>query len=102
MYTIKYNEESLQELQEIFDYIAIDSRKRAIDYMEKMSKCIEQLSVFPNIGSKGKYHEFQEYGIRMLPFENYLIFYIIKEQKQEIGIIHVLHGSREYIELFKQ
>ena len=77
MYTLVYAEEVESDLKAIFNYIAEDSSARASAYLGKIENCILQLQDFPEIGHLCRYHELKNLGIRILPFEDYLIFYTI-------------------------
>lgn len=100
MYELVYAEEADNDLTAIYNYIADDSVERARNYLGKIESCILQLKDFPKIGSESKYKELRALGIRILPFENYLIFYTINNRQNLVNIIRVLHGSVNYRKLF--
>lgn len=100
MYKLIYAEEADNDLTAIFNYIADDSRERAVDYLGKMESCILQLKDFSNIGVESRYKELRAMGIKILPFENYLIFHTVNEKEKAVNIIRVLHGSVNYRKLF--
>jgi plasmid stabilization system protein ParE len=47
---LEYSEQSIIDLDNIIEYIAKDSRNRALQYIEKMKSKIELLVVVPDIG----------------------------------------------------
>ena len=49
MYRLIYAEEAGRDLQAIFDYIAADSRNRAVEYLGKIEQAILQLQEFPQV-----------------------------------------------------
>lgn len=100
MYSLNYAEEADRDLQAIFNYIAEDSAEQAKNYLGKMEKCILQLADFPGLGHESKYAELRFLGIRILPFEDYLIFYAINDRDKKINILRILHGSQNYRPLF--
>ena len=100
MYTLVYAEEVESDLKAIFNYIAEDSSARASAYLGKIENCILQLQDFPEIGHLCRYHELKNLGIRILPFEDYLIFYTISKKQQTVNIVRVIHGSVNYRRLF--
>ena len=100
MYRLIYAEEAGRDLQAIFDYIAADSRNRAVEYLGKMEQAILQLQEFPNIGHESRYPEMRTLGIKVLPFEDYLVFYTVNMKSQTVNIVRVLHGSVDYKRLF--
>ena len=99
MYRILYAEKADEDLTEIYNYIAADSPERAAAYLGKMESCILQLQEFPNIGYGGKYPELVKLGIRMLSFEDYLVFYTVNQAEMCVHVLRVLHGSVNYRKL---
>ena len=101
MYRILYAEKADEDLTEIYNFIASDSPERAAAYLGKMESCILQLQEFPNIGNGGKYPELVKLGIRMLSFEDYLVFYTVNQAEMCVHVLRVLHGSVNYRRLFR-
>jgi len=100
MYKLFYTEEADRDLVAIYNYIAEDSPERAGNYLGKIEKCILQLQDFPNLGNVSRYAELNKLGIKMLPFEDYLIFYTVNSGAETVNVIRVLHGSVNYRRLF--
>lgn len=88
------------DLTAIYNFIAADSPARASAYMGKMEQSILKLCNFPNIGAKGRYPELINLGIKVLPFDDYLIFYTVNAASEQVRIIRLLHGSVNYLRLF--
>ena len=55
---------------------------------------------FPDMGFDSKYKELLALGIKILPFEKYLIFHTVNKRRQTVNIIRVLRGSVNYRRLF--
>ena len=100
MYNLFYAEEADNDLVAIYNYIANDSAERARNYLGKMESCILQLKDFPKMGSECRYKELRALGIRILPFENYLVFYVVNSKEKVVNIVRILHGSVNYRKLF--
>lgn len=100
MYELIYSEQADIDLTAIYNYIAADSVERARNYLGKIEKCILQLKDFPEIGSDSRYKELRALGIKILPFEHYLIFHTVNDKEKTVNIIRVLHGSVNYGKLF--
>lgn len=92
---INYSDPSVDDLSKIGEYIAKDSKGRAVQFLKKLKTKIELLIYFPFIGlecqSKGLYED-----CRVMIFESYLVFYTIK--KESIHINRILHHSVNYQE----
>ncbi len=100
MYKLLYSEEADNDLTAVYNYIADDSVERARIYLGKIEQCVLQLSEFPNIGNDSRYKELRSLGIKVLPFDNYLIFHTVNEKEKIVNIVRVLHGSVNYRKLF--
>lgn len=92
---IRYTKIAVEDLKEIFSYIAQDSIKKAHEYVDLLQKKIELLAEFPKIGIECKNRNIDE-DCKIYIFENYLIFYTVA--KDSIEIRRVLHSSVDYIE----
>lgn len=100
MYKLVYANEAANDLQIIFDYIAQDDEIRASNYLGEIEKQILRLKDFPKIGHNSKYTELSALGIKILPYDDYLIFHTVNDKSKEINIVRVLHGSVNYKHLF--
>lgn len=101
MYNLIYSPLADEDLTAIYNYIAADSPARASAYMGKMEQSILKLRDFPNMGVEGRYPELVNLGVKVLPFDDYLIFYTVNVAAEQVRIVRVLHGSVNYRRLFK-
>ena len=90
MVQIEWTERSLEDLNEIHDYIARDSKSYANLFIKKIYNAVQKLSEFPNMGRIVP--ELNIPSIRELIYQNYRIVYRIIDGIVEI--ITVFHGSR--------
>ena len=84
--------EAEADLEQIADYIAQDSPKRALSFVRELRRRCEELA-----DSAEAYPLLQRYGqegIRRRVSGNYLIFYAIRAD--QVHVLHVLHGARDY------
>ena len=90
MATITWSEKSVSDLEEIFDYIAIDSPFYARHQVEKIIASVERLMTFPTSGRS--LPEFPVSPFREIIVDPYRIVY--RASESEIFIIAVIHGKR--------
>lgn len=99
----KYNVELLpaawDDLQEIFDYIFLDSPKAAEDTFEQILDSLRKLEQFPNSGTPAPDKELKKFGFRMVIASPYISFYRFIDQK--VFVYHIVHGARRYSDLLK-
>ena len=90
---LKYTEEAIADLVDLLDYIALDSPKRALSYVDKLREAVELLQLFPNIGIACKTKGIDE-DCRVLTYESYLVFYVVMDDT--VLIKTIINGSKDY------
>lgn len=93
-YKINFLQSALDDLDEIVLYISQDSRKSAIVFRDKIIEITRRLEHFPKVGRLVPDRKMMENGFRMVIVDNYLLFY--KIYSNEIDILRILHGNRNY------
>lgn len=87
------------DLQEIFDYIFIESPKAAENTLQRIMDSLRQLEQFPNSGSYAPDKELKKYGFRIVVASPYISFY--RFINNTVYIYHIVHGMRNYADLLK-
>ena len=90
MVRIEWTERSLEDLNEVHDYIARDSKNYAHLFVKKIYETVQKLKDFPNIGRVVP--EVNNPSVREIIFHNYRIVY--RNMDNYVEIITVIHGSR--------
>ena len=90
--TLRYLPVAQDDLLSILEFIAKDSPKRAVSFIDRLDERIGQLEHHPLLGRVPRHPKLREYGYRVLVIESYLAFYIVRRQTVEIH--RVVHGSR--------
>ena len=89
MATARFTPLTRSDLKEIRDFIARDKPGVASQYMAMLKQKCELLANFPALGIQR-----DEYcSLHKFPVDSYFIFY--RPSQTGIGIIRVLHGSRD-------
>ena len=94
---ITFSVSSEEDLNSIAQYIYLNTKNLdfAINYLNKMRAFIkERLERFPQSGFYPNSRALRGLGYRYLVYENYLIFYIIKED--EIRIMAIINAKQDY------
>jgi toxin ParE1/3/4 len=82
------------DMNDIADYIAQDNPNAALAMIARFIESFVRLSDHPRMGVlQTELH----HGLRLLPVENYLIFY--RSTEDEIEIVRVLHSARDWREI---
>lgn len=93
-YKVNYLPISVKDLEELIEYIKIDSPSAALNMLNKIDESISKLKDLPEIGIIPKDERLRRLGYRILVIGNYLVFYVIKENIIEVR--RILHGKRNY------
>jgi toxin ParE1/3/4 len=79
-----------KDLEDIWRYISRDNESRADGFIKKLNDKFFALARNPEIG---RCREELRKEMRSFPVGNYVIFYCVL--KNGIGIVRILHGSRD-------
>ena len=93
MVKIVWTDLSVFELKEIFDYISLDSKRYALNQVERIKSKTLILKSMPDVGRVVP--ELENSEIRELIEGNYRIIYRIKT-KDSVEILTVHHSSRNF------
>ena len=88
MAEIRWTEEAVLWLHDIYSYIAEDNQNIANKVVDEIYEKAQILADFPKIGYKYENRE----NVRILLYGHYRIAYLIKESG-DIDILGVFHGS---------
>ncbi|MCP4137585.1 MAG: type II toxin-antitoxin system RelE/ParE family toxin [bacterium] len=98
MGAIRWSVTAQQDLENIGDFIALDSPVYAINFIERVLEAIEHLISFPELGRIVP--EFNNQKIRELIFHDYRIVYKVIETS--VVIVSITHGSMDLIRKSKR
>ncbi len=97
MAEIRWTEEAVKWLRNIYDYISEDNPIAAQKVIEGIHEKTQLLESFPEIGYK--YCDEPDGQVRILLYGHYRIAYLIKQDAVEI--LGIFHGSMEIGEYIK-
>jgi toxin ParE1/3/4 len=89
--TLRYLPTAQEDLLTILEFIAKDSPRLAITFVDRLDDRIGRLEHNPLLGRVPRHSKLREYGYRVLVIESYLVFYIVRGRTVEIH--RVVHGS---------
>lgn len=96
-YQVTLTKQAQADLREIFKYIAVDlqSVQNAAGQLERLEKAIASLNQMPErfrVYDKAKW---RERNLRIMPVDNYLVFYIPSHDKEAVTVMRVMYGGRD-------
>jgi len=96
MSVVVFAPEALNDLDDIWLYIAQDSIARADRFIDELRNlCEGELAMFPGIGRPRVY---LGKGVLAFPHRNYMLYYRIR--KDAVEILRVMHGSVDVESVF--
>lgn len=87
------------DLDDIFNYILVDSPRAAEKVLEGIISSLKHLENFPYAGTKLLEESLDHFEFRMIVFDPYIAFYRVFENT--VIIYRILHGARDYIQILK-
>ena len=96
-YEIQLTSEAQNDLRGIFEYIAHDlqSVQNAAGQLDRLEKGIASLHQMPDRFRAYDKEPWRSRNLRIMPVDNYLIFYIPDHDKGTVTILRVMYGGRD-------
>ena len=94
---MKISERADADLRGIYEYIAfhLRSARNAANQLERLEKAIYELDTMPKRYAAYRKGKWEKRGLRCMPVDNYLVYYIPDERKQTIEVLRVLYGRMD-------
>ena len=89
--TLRWTSIALADLNQAFEFIALDSPGAAQATISRITKSFEQLKIFPDSGRAGRVKGTRELFVNTTP---YLIVY--RARNKYLEILNILHSSRKW------
>lgn len=96
MYKIFYTEEAERDLEGIFLYIATNllAPETAKVQTRRIMATVESLNEMPHRHQVYKDEPWSSKGLRVLNVDNYLVFYLILEDRGSVIIVRIVYAGR--------
>ncbi len=83
------------DIEEISDYIAPLSPQAAINQVDRLIKRMHSLDFMPERYRLYDNESFRGSGLRMVPVDNFCIFYHVDDESETVEISRVVYGKRD-------
>lgn len=95
-YTIVIAEQADADLRSIFRYIAdeLKSPQNASGQLDRLEQSIMKLDQLPERFRTYEKEPWHSLGLRIMPVDNYSVFYIPDPDRSIVTVIRVMYGSR--------
>ncbi|OEF97050.1 type II toxin-antitoxin system RelE/ParE family toxin [Desulfuribacillus alkaliarsenatis] len=95
-FKVVYTEESEQDLVNVYSYIAMDLLvpETAKNQTNRIMKAIKDLDSLPFRYKLYQDEPYHSKGLRVIPVDKYLVFYIVIEEEKTVAIIRIMYAGR--------
>ena len=95
-YSVKIAAEADNDLRSIYEYIAFElkSAENAISQLDRLEQSILKLNEMPERYKLYENEPWKSKGLRMMPVDNFIVFYIPDNEKNTVTVIRVMYGGR--------
>ncbi len=96
-YEVLTTEQAAADLRAIFEYIAYDllAGENAIKQLDRLEEAILSLDEMPERHHLYDKEPWKERNLRIMPVDNYLVFYIPCGEEKTVTVIRVMYGRRD-------
>ena len=96
-YSVCITEQADRDLRGLYAYIAYEllSADNALGQLERLEAAIEGLAVFPERHALYRVEPWHSRGFRVMPVDNYCVFYMIDAVAMTVSVLRVLYMRRD-------
>ncbi len=96
-YAVVITQQADSDLRFIFEYIAFELQavQNAAGQLSRLEKNILSLDEMPERYRRYGKEPWLSRGLRIMPVDNYCVFYIPDSEKQVVSIVRVMYGGRD-------
>lgn len=97
IFHVTFSAEARQDLRDIYEYIAYEllAPETATGQIERIMKAVRSLEQMPMRHRLYEEEPWHSQGLRVLPVDNYLVFYLPDETNTAVSIIRIMYGGRD-------
>ena len=97
IYKVDISDEAKIDLHGIYNYIAFEllSPENAAEQIRRLRKSILSLNEMPKRFRLYGREPWKSRGLRMVPVDNYIVFYIPNDEKKVVTVTRVMYSGRD-------
>jgi toxin ParE1/3/4 len=96
-YSVEYSEKAKRDIEGIFLYIALTLKmpETAKKQFNHIVGVISGLNTFPLRNPLYEHEPWKSKGLRFVPVDNFIVFYLPNESEKTVYIVRVMYGGRD-------
>jgi len=97
---VVYSYQAKQDLQDIYLYILeeLQAPGAAKHVVESIMAAVKSLDAAPERYPRYRTEPWHSRGIRFVPVQNYLVFYVIQNENETVSILRIMYRGRNVAE----
>ena len=102
-YSVRYSPAAREDLKDIYSYIAYSLKEgnTAAKQTNRIRKGIRSLDAMPERHRAVEWEPWASLGMRMMPVDNYVIYYLVDKERHTVTVVRVFYGGRNVEEIIK-
>lgn len=96
-YHISYSEDALNDLREIYAYIANELLvpETAVEQIKRIRKEIRSLYFMPSRYAFVGWEPWHSMKMHQLPVDNFIVYYLVNDDKKTVTVVRIFYGGRD-------
>lgn len=97
IYDVQISNQAESDLRIIFEYIAFElqSVQTAVGQLSRLEENINSLDQMPDRYRAYEKEPWHSRGLRVMPVDNYIVFYTPNHDAKVVNIVRVMYGGRD-------
>ena len=96
-YAVRYTPQALDDLRDLYTYLAFTLQVPATarQLTARLRKSIRSLNQLPSRYPLVEWEPWNSRGLRKMPVEHFVVFYLVKPDPPQVTVIRILYGGRD-------
>lgn len=96
-YTVSYSEDALNDLREIYTYIANELLvpETATAQVGRIRKEIRSLDSMPARYALVEWEPWHSMGMHQFPVNNFIVYYLVDDETGTVTVVRIFYGGRD-------
>ncbi|MEY8574652.1 type II toxin-antitoxin system RelE/ParE family toxin [Oscillospiraceae bacterium 21-37] len=96
-YAVRYSPAARDDLKSIYSYIAVNLKEKqtAKNQTDRIRSAVRSLAQFPNRHEKVDWEPWASMGMRKMPVDRYIVFYLVDEESHTAIVTRIFYGGRD-------
>ena len=96
-YQVIYSPAALDDLRNIFTYIAYEllAGQAAQNQTARIRREIRKLDLFPEKHEQVDWEPWASMGMRKMPVDNYVVYYTVDNETKTVTVVRIFYGGRD-------